>query len=242
MNNKAIKGLIQLRALNDPSGVTSGSQEDLTYTQLIADAILTWENERDVLWDELWLDMPNVTTISSSTATIDLEDDFKFIGGAFIRLALPGGGIIWRPVKMLRERVLNPQNTIHEFYVQGNPSEGYQLLLGWNVGESDAELGAQVSYCYYKTATQLVRDNDIPEMSDPRYIVYNVAATVAGLNYNWNLNAALEAKAADAMTNMRTGNEMASNYQDDYIKDADWLSGGRRSIPNRMNSGYWTGR
>ena len=236
-----LKDAIQLAALNDPNGVIAGSQEDKTYSSMINQiGIGSWEDERDILWNELWVDMPNAATLALTTTAIDLEDDFRFIGEGYVRLTYPNGSISVLKVKKLEEIALNPYHRFREFYVSGNPTDGFQLLLGWTPTAQD--VGATVSYRYYRFATQLSQPTDVPDMSNPMYIVYKVAATVAANNYNTNLYQINEDRAADALTNMRVANMAPSNYQDNYVKDMDYLTGRRSSVPNRMSHGYWQGQ
>jgi hypothetical protein len=35
-------------------------------------------------------------------------------------------------------------------------------------------------------------------------------------------------------------NTMNSNFQDNYVKEIDNLTGQGFGVPNRLNSGYWT--
>lgn len=248
---------IQLQALNDPTPPASGSQEYQMYGQMIANlAIPAWENERGVLWNELWVNQPNYATIqaqTSSTQTFVLPTDFKFIGDGTIWLTYTGGTATQPatrtfPVKMLAERGLNYLQNQPEFYIYGNPSVGYTLETGWIPKTGDAEIGANISFRYYKTATKPSFDssgnlsdaNDVPEMSDPNFIIYKVAAQVNAANYNMNLYQIFEDKANYALLQMRSANDMASNYMDDYVKDIDGLTGMHSSIPNRYNSNYWT--
>lgn len=246
---------IQLQTLNDPTPPASGSQEYQTYTQLIANlAIPTWENERNVLWNELWTDVSSYATIVVNQPDIALPADFKFIGGGYIRLTYPGSTtsnpqIRPFPVKMLPEIELNPRQNRPEWYVYGNIQTGFFLKCGWKPQTGASEIGATISFRYYAYAqvpllsstSTLSNPNDVPQMSDPNFIIYKVSAMVSANNFNVQLYQIQEDKANYSLKNMIQANTMASNFMDDYIKDIDGLTGRGDLIPNRMNSGYWTG-
>lgn len=246
---------IQLQTLNDPTAPVSGSQEFLIYSQMIGNlAIPTWENERGTLWNELWVPVPNGGTIQVGTTSFDLPSDFKFIGDGSIWITYPNSTasnpqVQSRAVKMLPELSLNPRTDKPEFYVTGNAVNGYQLLLGWVPEASSAEVGATISYRYYKhaniptydTAGNIIDLNDVPEMSDPNFIIYKVSAQVSANNFNSILYQIMEDKANYSLLMMRAANDMASNFMDDYVKDIDGLVRGYNSVPDRYNSRYWTG-
>lgn len=241
---------IQLQLLNDPTPPAPNSQEYVSYANLIANlAIPAWENERGTLWQELWVDVPNDATISAGLTNIPLPSDFKFIGGGYVRLTYPSGTIRQFPIKKIEEIELNPQNTMPYFYVQGNIKSGFQLILGWTPKAGDAEIGATVSFRYYKfasvptldTSGTLTNGSDVPEMADPYFIVYKVAAQVAAATYNMNMYQVMEDKANYSLLNMRMANDMASNFMDDYVKDIDGLLGYGNSRANKMSSGFWVG-
>lgn len=261
MTFQQIVNAIQVQTLNDPTPPAVGTQEYKMYTQMINNlAIPTWENERGTLWDELWVNQPKYGTIqvqsSGDPQTWVLPTDFKFIGDGFIYVNYPGGttaqpAVRPFPVKKLAEMSLNYLQNQPEFYVYGNAVNGYTLQTGWVPQTNDAEIGATISFRYYKhanlisldaTTGEMLNPNDYPEMSDPNFIVYKVSAQVSAANYNMNMYQIMEDKAGYALLQMRAANDMASNYMDDYVKDIDMLTGGRNTIPNRMNSGYWTGR
>lgn len=247
MTYQTIINNIQLMTLNDPTAPASTSQEYSIYQQMINNlAIPTWENERGTLWNELWVDQKDFATIVYQQGDISLPANFKFIGGGYIRLKMPGSTtdnpiMQMVPVKMLPEIELDPKQNQREFYIYGNPSAGYKLKLGWNVQSGAAEIGATINFRYYKFANQMVNLTDVPEMSDPNFIIYKVSAQVSANNFNMNLYQIMEDKANYSLLNMRMANDMASNFMDDYVKDIDMLTGVRNSVPNKMNSSYWTG-
>jgi hypothetical protein len=245
---------IQLQTLNDPTPPAPGTQEYQTYTQLIGNyAIPEWENERGVLWNELWIDQPNYATIVVSQPDIPLPSDFKFIGGGFVRLTYAGSTpaspqIRAFPVKMLPEIELNPLQNLPEWYIYGNIQTGFFLRCGWVPKTGAAEIGAKLSFRYYayasvpqlNAASLLLNPSDVPQMSDPNFIIYKVSALVSANNFNIQLYQIQEDKANYRLKNMVMANSMASNFMDDYIKDIDGLTQGGRGV-NRYNSAYWTG-
>lgn len=244
----------QLTALNSPTPPPPGSQQYLIYVQYINFlAIQTWENQRGVLWNELWVDQPNFATLSAGTTSVPLPDDFKFMGGGIVRLTFPNSipsfpSVLPIPIRRLPEIELNPYQTKKEFYVTGNINTGFELVLGWQIQPGDPEDGATISFRYYKYAAVaqtnaqgiLLNPNDVPEMSDPSYIFKKVTAAVAAANYNLNLYTIYENQATDSLTQMIQANEMPTNYQDDYVKDVDQLTGGGFMTQNRLNSSWWT--
>jgi hypothetical protein len=257
MTYQQIINQIQLQTLNDPTPPAVGTQEYQTYSQLIGSfAIPAWENERGVLWNELWVDESNYATIVVNQSDISLPSDFKFIGGGFIRLTYTGSTtaapkIRAFPVKMLPEVELNPRLNLPEWYIYGNISTGFFLKCGWSPQTGAAEIGATVSFRYYAYASTpilgatstsaILNPSDSPQMSDPTFIVDKVSALVSANNFNMQLYQIQEDKANYKLGQMRMANDMASNFMDDYIKDIDGLvSSGSRYL-SKMNSGYWTG-
>jgi hypothetical protein len=244
----------QLTALNSPTPPLAGSQQYLIYVQYINYlAIPTWENQRNVLWNELWIDEPNYAKLAAGQTSIALPSDFKFLGGGYIRITYPNStgapsSIRPIPVKRLPEIELNPFQIKKEFYISGNIQNGFELILGWPIQPGDAEVGATISFRYYKYANIaqtnvagiLSNPNDMPEMSDPSYVFKKVTAAVAAANYNLNLYTIYENQATDCLAQMMQGNEMGTNYQDDYVKDVDALLGNGGAMQNRFNSNYWT--
>jgi hypothetical protein len=242
----------QLTALNSPTPPTPGSQQYQINASYITLAIMDWENTRNVLWNELWVDQPNYFTLAVGTTTIDLPSDFKFMGGGYVRITYAGAvnpSILPFPVKRLPEIELNPYNNQREFYVTGNISTGFQLVLGWSIQTGDAEVGATISFRYYKYANVpqlnssgiLTNPNNVPEMSDPSYVYKYVTSKVAAANYNLNLYQIYSGEAATSLNNMIQGNEMGTNYQDDYVKDVDRLLGASYQIQDRLDSAWWSG-
>ena len=248
---------IQLQTLNDPTPPVAGTQEYQTYAQLIANlAIPAWENERGVLWNELWVDQPNYATIVVGQPDIALPSDFKFIGGGFVRLTYPGSTTAANntrafQVKMLPEIELNPRNSRPEWYIYGNIQTGFYLKCGWSPQTGAAEIGATLSFRYYayastptmgSTSTSAIQNpNDVPQMSDPTFIVDKVSAMVSANNFNTTLYQIQEDKANYKLKQMVMANSMASNFMDDYIKDIDGLTGAGNYRTSKNNSAYWTG-
>lgn len=248
MTYQQIINAAQLTALNSPTPPTPGSQQYLIYVQYINYlAIPTYENQRGVLWNELWVDEPNYSTLAVGTTSIALPPDFKFMGGGFVRITYANGSIVAIPVRRLPEIELNPSNVKKEFYVTGNIQSGFNLILGWQIKTGDSEVGAAISFRYYKYANVaqtdskgiLTNPNDVPEMSDPSYVFKKVTAAVAAANYNLNLYTIYENQATDSLTQMIQANEMPTNYQDDYVKDVDALTGGGLSVRDKLNSQWW---
>lgn len=244
----------QLTALNSPTPPVPGSQQYLIYVQYINQlAIPTWSGQRGVLWNELLVDQPSYTTLAVGTTSVALPSDFKFMGGGYVRLTYmnsltPSPATVPLPVKRLPEIELNPYQNKREFYVSGNIRDGFELILGWPIQQGDAEVGATISFRYYKYATVaqtnnqgiLINPDDVPEMSDPSYVFKKVTAAVAAANYNLNLYTIYEGQATDSLTQMIQANEMPTNFQDNYVKDVDQLTGAGYSIQNRLNSNFWT--
>jgi len=260
MSYQNIINAIQLQTLNDPTAPVVGSQEYNIYVGMIRSlAIPTWENERGVLWDELWVYQPAYYTITATPSTtttpitIPLPGDFKFMFDGTINITYPSStnsapNVRAFRLKKLNEMALNPRNSLPEFYISGNPVSGYNLIMGWWPQAGSAEIGATISFRYYKFANipdvtssgALQNPNDTPEMSDPNFIIYKVSAQVSANNFNTTLYQIMEDKANYSLLNMRMAQEMSANFQDDYVKDVDALIGYSTYLPNRMNSGFWT--
>ncbi len=224
---------------------TVNSNDWNLYLALITSAINQWEMEQNTLWNELWVMNPAPFTIEENVTSFTLPTDFKFMGGGMLPVTMTGSvngsQVETLPVKRLEERVLNPRNNQKEFYVAGNPVNGYTLYLGWTPQAGDPEIGASVGYYYYKHANLLTNGTDIPEMSDGWFIVYTACASIMGQDINNSNYQRMASLAETSLLNMVTLNNKSTNFQDDYIKDVDALTGmqGNPAL-SKFNSEYWS--
>lgn len=212
-----------LHALIENDSDTPESTDD-TYTvrtRLINQAILQWENERDVLWKELWATESGNDTVTASDTDYDAPANFKMPGG-YVWFTDADGNVTKLPIVDV-EDVQTYDGDEKICYFTGNPQDGYVLNLGWSPTASDQLTGQAISYDYYKTADQLSSASDTAEMSDPSFIVFWVAAHQSQVEGDFNSYTVFFQQAQEALRRMRVANETGTNHQNMNLEDEEWI-------------------
>lgn len=211
---------------NDADTPSSTDDEWEILLNLINQSIGKYESS-DVFWDELWTSYTHASTIAAGDTDYTLTmTDLRYPGG-FVKLTL-NGSTNWVEVISPEEYQRYRQET-RAVYFTGNASTGWVLNLCWTPATGDGTVGATITIPYYKFATRFTTSSattDKPEMSDPNFIVYDVAATKSLLESKNNQFSVFSANASDAMDTMRTMNDIKPNYQNNNIDDVDALSFG----------------
>lgn len=207
---------------NDNDAPTSSSDADeyAVRIDLINQAIGKWEAS-DVFWDELWTTYTHASTVSSATTYTLTMTDLRFLGGQ-VRLVL-SGQTTYIPV-ISPEEYQTYAGEARVAYITGNVSAGWTLNLGWTPVSGDGTYGATIKLDYYKYATRFTSSSattDKPEMSDPNYIVYDVAATKALLESQNNKFSIFSTDADRCLTNMRILNDIKPSANSDRVQDTD---------------------
>lgn len=180
-------------------------------------AINRWENEDGMLWNELWVKVQDAAdgdkTTDGSASSFDCPSDFKF-PGSYVRV----GSTYYTVIP--QEKVPQYTTTTEKVcYFTGNPQNGYDLNF-LTAPDSDT-----LYYEYYKTADSLSDTTDIPEMSDPYFIVYFVVSRLFELD-GQTKNAMKAFQEAEArLVQMKTRNMQAPWYQDSRVEDKGYQDG-----------------
>jgi hypothetical protein len=187
---------------------TSGEEDYLVWTGLANMAINIWENEEGVLWRELFVNLIDAATgtktTTAGTYSYTVPTDFKF----------PVSSYVWfgSNYNKTPTRIISPS----ELQLYENNTEGFGYFLGtklWFNPNMTLTTGQTITYSYYKKATKLSSGSDVPEMSDPGFIVYYV---LSELKKEEGDTSALTI-ATQKLDAMKTLNEMGAQYQDSSV-------------------------
>lgn len=204
---------------NDPTSSLTQDDEYTSRLRLCNMAIATWMRQ-DVLWNELWKTYTHNATVSSSTITLTMTD--MRMPGSWVRFQDSNGNIA------IRLDVIKPFQAANytaagrqAVYFTGNQSAGWTMNFTVTPASGDNVYGNTPIFDYYKSPTRLVNTTDVPEMSNPFYIVHFVSYRKN--LYNGRSNVAQDdlASAQDCMDNMKISNAMNVHYSDQEIEDVE---------------------
>lgn len=156
-----------------------GNEDDeyKVFIQLAKEAINRWANYDNTLWRELFttnvLDGGGDSTVTSGTTDYATSDNFQEAGG-MVRLLDDEGNTRARYPLIEPHEAQTKGDTARYATVIGDPSNGYTLRL--NPAPDDAIDGLTIEYDYYKRPTTLTNKSDVPEMSQPYFIVHRALA------------------------------------------------------------------
>lgn len=207
---------------NDNATPTSGDDEWNTRLNLIYQSIGKWELASSD-WRELWGTSSDGTTVLSGTTTYSLSslNDMKRPGG-WVKLTIDG-------VDSLVEVVSPEQSQTYKnarvCWFTGNNYAEWTLNLGWTPTTGDGTIGATISFPYYKYAFKPASTTDKVEMSDPNFIVYDVASMKSLMESKNNLWSVYNTEALNCMDRMMAMNELNPPYQNNMIEDVDAING-----------------
>lgn len=207
---------------NDSDTPESTDDSYTTRTRLINQAIYQWENERDILWKELWA-TKNDQTVAESDTDYTAPTNFKMPGG-YVSFILNGSTTKLPVISVEDYQTYDGEERV--CYFTGNPQDGYVLNLGWTPASTDPLLGATISYNYYKTADQMSATSDKPEMSDPMFIVFWVAAHQSQAEGDFNAYNVFFNQSQEALRRMIIANETGTNHQNEVLEDEQWVQDG----------------
>jgi hypothetical protein len=210
---------------NDSDTPLSTDDEWTIRLNLINLAIEKWSMS-DVFWDELWTTYTHASTVSAARTYTITATDLRFLGGA-LQLTLDG---ITSYVQIISpEEYQTYAGEARVAYITGNVSAGWILNLGWTPVAGDGTFGATISFNYYKYATRFTTSSnstDKPEMADPNYIIYDVAATKSLLESKNNQFSIFSTEAGKSLDNMRILNDLQPSNNKDTIENVDAITSG----------------
>lgn len=207
---------------NDNDTPTDGDDEWNTRLNLINQAIGKWEMS-DVDWQELWTSHTHGSVVAAS--------DVDYVLSTLTDMRRPGGWLILTlsgvetKVEVIRPEQSQLYTSARVAWFTGNNVDGWTLNLGWSPTAGDGTVGATISFPYYKYATKPSATTDTVEMSDPNYIVYDVAATKSLMESKNNLWSVYNTDSLNCMDRMKALNEQTPPYQNNRVEDMDAVHG-----------------
>lgn len=210
---------------NDSDTPDTTDDEWTNVLNLINQSIGKWESS-DTLWDELYTSFTGSTIVAGTTTyALTSLDDMRF----------PAGPVILRLNGVDNKvQVISPEESQREFsnkvvWFTGNNRDGWTLNLSWTPTAGDGTVGATFIIPYYKYATRFDSSSttdELVEMSDPNFIVYDVSATKALLESQNNKFSVFNSEALNIMDRMKVMNEIKPAYNDNGVEDIDAISFG----------------
>lgn len=211
---------IQTVLEGDATTPATTDEDWTTRTNLINLAIADWEGEIDTLWDELWVANYSVGTVVNATTSYALPSDYKLPGG-YVRFVDSGGNV--SKLQLLSPEEAQLYTTEERFcYVTGNPQDGYNLNLNFTPVTGDSYVGTTIKIDYYKFADSLSATSDVPEMSDPLFIINRVAAQLFAQRGDLNMYTVFETRATNSLQQMKLNNAAHTNWQREELEDTGW--------------------
>lgn len=212
--------------VNNDTDTPSQNDDDWDLVvNLINQSIGKWETQ-DVQWDELFTSHTVSSTISAGTTSYSLSalTNLRKLGG-FLKLTLNSADNYIEFISPEEYQTFMGEERVA--YITGNETSGYTLKLGWTPVAGDGTVGATMSFPYYKFATRFNSSSattDKTEMSDPNFIVYDVAAAKSLMESKNNQYTVYANMAAESMDRMRTMNEVVAPYNGGGIEDIDYIN------------------
>lgn len=193
--------------------------------QLLKSAIAAWNDEKGILWNELWVmlsdstEMGLVTTIAANTLDYDAPDDFCFAGGYVTVSNADGSNKAFYTVYKPQEVQTKFQDPLG-CYFTGNENVGYTLHFF-----HQPTVGQVIDYPYYKTPFEPTSAAHKIEMADPNFAIKFVKSLLHEQDGDGDRSTKSLQEAQAKLNNMRTRNEMPGFLQPNQVPDRDWDTG-----------------
>lgn len=201
----------------DTDTPSSGEEDYTLITRLANAAINRWEHEDGVFWSELWVNLTDAAdgdkTSADGTLAYDCPTDFLRPGG-YVRLVDSNSNSKYFSVIPIEKVQLFDNEDKQICYFTGNPQDGFTLNF-----LDDPDGTYTIYYEYYKSADTLSATSDIPEMSDPYFIVYFVISRMYELDGQQGSSSKAFQESEARLAQMRTRNFQEPNWQDNRIED-----------------------
>lgn len=209
-----------------PSDGPSLSDDDgVIRLNLINKAIRRWEFDNDVRWRELYVYNVTGPTILAGVTSYPLtQTDFREFAGRLRLLRTDGA---YAKVDLISPELFAKYVTTAsttKACITGNPSSGYTLHLLWSPATNDGTIGGTILFDYYKYAKKMAVPADIPEMSNPQFIVDYVVGELF-VNDDVNLYTKFNGDALNALSNMRTANDATPPYASNTLENQGYADG-----------------
>lgn len=155
----------------------SSSDEFIIFTGLANEAINRWANYDNTFWKELYttnqIDDSGDTLIAANTQQYETSATFRIAGG-FVRLFDNLGNT------QVRLPIIEPQDVQFQAdialyaWFQGDPNNGFTLNI--NPTPISSWVGLNIDYVFYQIPNLLANATDLPQMSQPYFIVHRSLA------------------------------------------------------------------
>lgn len=190
----------------DTTYPSSGEEDYEVRLQMINDAIDEWAYLENTYWKELFTNLSDAAT-GDKTATAsdneyDAPSDFRFISSFLYITDTNNIKHYYKYIK--QDEVINYQAEYPSgkaFYITGKPTAYKINILN--------PVAGTINYSYYKTPSHLSSSTDVPEMSNPLFIVYSVVAKLYELDNRNDLVSKYIQMANNALNQMIIENETA---------------------------------
>lgn len=222
MTEEQIQTQIHYMYEGDSEVPTSSDEDYILRRGLINAGINRWENENGILWNELWVKVADASdgdkTTDGTSSSFDCPTDFKFPGG-YVRIQDSDGNETYYSVVKQEKLQMYTDSNKKVCYFTGNPSSGYDLNF------LSAPPAGTLNYEYYKTAEQMDAATDVPEMSDPYFLVYFVISRLFEMDGQTSNSMKAFQEAEARLIQMKTRNMQSAWYQDSRVEDKDFADG-----------------
>lgn len=186
--------------------------------------IITWENEKGMLWNELWTTRVLANTGDATVGSADLvyttPTNLRMLGGFVRTYTSVTAQTYWAVIKP-EEADLYKNVSWQHVYLVGNSSAGFSIYFS-----GQPTVGDTIDYPYYKNATALSAAADKIEMSDPLFAVYFALSKLHEQDGDGDRAATALSIAEEKLASMRTFNAMNPHYQENRIQDLQVMTGG----------------
>jgi len=211
--------------IGDNDVPTASDDDWAVRTEFIKMAVNMWENEKGVLWNELWTTRVAAATGDATIVGSDLvyatPTNLRFLGG-FIRtynVNTTTQQSYWA-IASPSEAELFKNIGRQSAYLTGNKSTGFFIEFF-----SQPTVDDTIDYPYYKEATAPSSGSDVLEMSDPYFVVYMALSKLHEQDGDGDRATVALTMAEQKLAAMRTLNAMVPNYQANPIPTTDVLLG-----------------
>lgn len=207
----------------DTSTPESTSTDWAVRLNLLKAAINAWDNEKGILWNELWTQLSAAAdggkTVIAATVDYDCPSDFRFLG-AYVRTTDSSGDhTYWTVVKPEKSELFKNEDA-ELCFITGNKKTGFDLHFG-----KQPTAGHTINYPYYKEPFEPSAANNVIEMSDPHFAIYFALAKLHELDGEGDRAMLAMSQAEARLQSMRARNMMPPHYQDGYVPDRDFEIG-----------------
>lgn len=213
MNLKEILQQIQVQLGNGADEIDWEDDETLARITLANSGILTWATAQNTSWAELQKNI-YLGEIQTGKNEFELPKEIHKIEKIFIHDKIKFEFEITTLSRAMRDG--------RGFYIEGNAKTGRKLKLAQIITSDDILAGKNISIVGIKAPDPLKNADDVPEMSDPTFIVDYVCAMVS-TDDDLNKYTIFSTNYAQKLNDMVALSNSYDNY--DLMEDCDLVIG-----------------